>query len=85
MPHAQTARWIKMPHGMEVGLDPSDTVRWGPSSPAQKGAEPQCSAHFYRGQTAAWIKMPLGMAVGLGPDDIVLDGDPSTTLSLIHI
>ena len=62
------ARWIKMPLSMEVGLDRSDTVRGGPSSPAQKRAEPQ---------TAAWIKMPLGMEVGLGPGHIVLDGDPA--------
>jgi len=32
----QTAGWIKMPLGMEVGLGPGDCVRWGPSSP-QKG------------------------------------------------
>jgi len=33
----QMAGWIKMPHGMEVGLGPGDCVRWGPSSPPQKG------------------------------------------------
>jgi len=31
------AGWIKMPLGMEVGLGPGDCVRWGPSSPTQKG------------------------------------------------
>jgi len=53
-------------------------VRWGPSSPPQKGDRaPQFLAHFYCGQTAGWIKMPLGMEVGLGPGDFVLDGDPA--------
>jgi len=38
---AQTARWIKMPLGVEVGLDPSDIVLDGdPAPPPQKGAEP---------------------------------------------
>jgi len=35
---AQTAGCIKMPLCTEVGLDPSDTVRWGPSTPPKKGA-----------------------------------------------
>jgi len=66
-----------MPLGMEVGLDHRHCVRSGPSSPAQKGAEPspQFLAHVCCGQTAAWIKMPLGMEVGLGPGHIVRDGD----------
>jgi len=29
----QMAGWINMPVRTEVGLDPSDGVRWGPSSP----------------------------------------------------
>ena len=34
---AQTAGWIKMPHGMEVGLDPSDILLDGdPAPPPQK-------------------------------------------------
>ena len=36
----QTARSIKMPLGMEVGLSPGDCVRWRPSSPLQKGHTP---------------------------------------------
>ena len=53
-------------------------VRWGPSPPPHKGAEPppQCLSHFYSGQTAGCIKMPLGTEVGLTPGDFVLDGDP---------
>jgi len=27
----QTVRWIKMPFGMEIGRNPGDFVRWGPS------------------------------------------------------
>jgi len=59
----QTATWMKMPLGMEVGL----CARWGSSSPSpRKGA-----------QLDGWIKMPLGMDVGLDPSDIVLDGKPT--------
>jgi len=52
-------------------------VRWGTSTPPQKGANPppQFSVHGYCGQTAGWIKTALGMDVGLGPGHIVLDGD----------
>jgi len=28
----QTVGWIRIPLGTEVGLDPGDIVRWGPSS-----------------------------------------------------
>jgi len=34
----QTAAWIKMPLGTEVGHGPADSVRWGPKSLTQKGA-----------------------------------------------
>ena len=53
---SQMAGWIKMPLGMEVGLNPGDFVLDGdPALPSPKmGAEPppQFSAHFYCGQTA---------------------------------
>jgi len=53
-------------------------VRWGPSSPPQKGAEPPpFSAHVYCGQTAGWMKMPLSTEVDLSPGHTVLDGDPA--------
>jgi len=54
-------------------------VRWGPSSPSPKGAQPppQFSAHTWYGQMAGWIKMPLGMELGFGPGDFVSDGDPA--------
>jgi len=64
----QTARWIKMPLGMEVGLGPGDCVRWGPSPPPPKKrgtTASQFSARIYYGQTARWIKMPVNREVGL--------------------
>jgi len=57
--------------GMRVGL----CVRWGPSSPSSKGAQPLIFSPYPLRPMAAWIKMPLGMEVGVGPGDFVLDGD----------
>jgi len=66
----QTAGWMKLVLGMEVGFSPGDFVLGGDSAPLpQKGAELppfQFSAHFYCGQTAGCIKMRLGMDVGSG-------------------
>jgi len=63
----QTAGWIKMPLGREVGLSPSDIVLdRDPAPPPPKGAEPQFSSHVCCGQTARWIKMALGTEVSLG-------------------
>ena len=75
----QTAGWIKLVLGMEVGLSPGDFVLDGDPAPPQKGAEPppKFSAHFYCDQTAGCIRMPLGMVVDLGPGDFVLDEDPA--------
>ena len=76
----QTAGWIKMVLGMEVGLSPGDSVWDGdPAFLPKKGAEPplQFWAHFYCGQTAGCIKMPRGMEVDLSQGDFVLDGDPA--------
>ena len=62
----------------EVGLSPSNIVRWGPSStPPKGGGAPQFLACVYCGQTPGCIKMPLGMEVDLSPGHIVLDGDPA--------
>jgi len=52
-------------------------VRWGPTFPFPKGAQPQCLAYICCGQMAAWIKMSLGMEIGVSPGDFVLDGDPA--------
>ena len=48
-------------------------VRRGPSSPSNKGHNPQFSAHVCCCQMAARINMSLG----LGPGDFVLNGDPA--------
>ena len=64
----QTAVWIKIPVGTEVGLGPNDIVLDGVPAPLpKKGAKPppQFSAHVYCGQTDGWIKVALGMEVGL--------------------
>ena len=75
----QTAGYIKMPLGMDVGLSPGDFVLDGDPVPLPKrgrSSPPKFSAHVYCGQTAGWIKMALGMEVGLSPGDFVLDGHP---------
>jgi len=76
----QTAEWIKMALGMEVGHGPGHIVLDGEPAPFPRkgGRSPQFSAHFYCRQTARCIKMPLGMEVGLSPGDFVLDGDPAS-------
>jgi len=75
---SQTAGWIKMPLGVEVGLGPCHIVLdWDPALPPQRCTVPQFSAHVCCGQTAGWIKMPLGRQVGLRQSDIVLSGDPA--------
>ena len=78
----QTAGWMKLVLGMEVGLSPGDIVLDGDPAPLPtKRVEPsQFSANFYCGQTARWIKMALGMEVGLGPVHIVLDVDTAPLL-----
>ena len=76
----QTAAWIKMTLGTEIGLSPGDlVVLYGDPAPSPKGgrAPPQFCAHFYCSQTAGCTKMPLGMELGLNPVDFVLDGDPT--------
>jgi len=74
----QTVGWIKMPHGMKVGLGLGHIVLDGDSAPPPKAQPlPQVSAHVCCCQTAEWIKMPLAKEVGLGAGYIVLDGDPA--------
>jgi len=74
----QTAGWIKMPLGTEVGLGPGDVVFDGDPAPPKRGTAPQFSAHVYCDRTAGWIKIPFGTNVGLGPCHIVLDEDPAS-------
>ena len=53
----QTAGWIKMPLGTEVGLGPGHIVlnRDPATPPPKRGTGPQFSAHVCCGQTAGWI------------------------------
>jgi len=73
----QTAAWIKMPLGAEVGLGPGYIVLDGePALPPKKGHS--TSPTFWPMLIVAKrIKMPLGTVVGLGPGYIVLHGDPA--------
>ena len=73
----QTAAWIKMPLGTEIGLGLRDSVRWDPAPTPLKEHSPQFSAIVGCGQTAGWTKMPLGMKVGLGSGNFVFDGGPA--------
>ena len=51
----QTAGWMKMPLGTEVGLGTGDIVLDGELAPPPKKGEGQFSAHVCCGQTARWI------------------------------
>ena len=60
----QTAGWIKMPLGMEVGLGLRDSVfDVDPAAPRKKGTltPTQFLAHVYCDQVAGWMKTPLGI------------------------
>ena len=57
----QTAGWIKMPLGVEVGLGPDRIVLGGdpaPPFPPPKTGHPQFLAHVCCGQTAVWFNTP---------------------------
>jgi len=70
----QTAGWIKMPLGTEVGLGPCDVVLDGDPAPPKRGTAPQFSANVCCGQTAGWMKMPLGTEVDLDPGTLCYTG-----------
>jgi len=76
--YGQTAGWIKMKLGMEVGL--RHIVFDGDPATSPPKGHPQFSTHVCCGQTPGWIKMPLGREVGLGPGHVVLDADPAPLL-----
>jgi len=84
----QTAGWIKMPFGKEVGLDPGHIVfDEGPAPPPERGRPPPKNpAHVCCGQTAGWIKMALGAAVDLGLGDMApKKGRGTAPLTLAHV
>ena len=69
----QTAGWIKMLFGTEVGLGPGNIVLDGdPATPAKNvGAATPTFRPMYCGHTAGWINLPLGTDVGLASGRIV--------------
>jgi len=74
----QTAGWIKVALGTEVGPGPGHIVLDGDTAPLpKKGQSPQFLAYVYCGQTAGWIKTLLGTEVDLGPDHFVLNEFPA--------
>ena len=72
----QTAGWIKMSLGTQIGFGQGNFALDGdPAPPPQKKeaqSPAQFLAHVYCGQTAGCISIRLGREVGLGPGDIVL-------------
>jgi len=56
---AKTAGCIKMPLGMEVDLEPNDTVLDGDPAPIPQKGGPNFFTHVYCAETAEWINMPL--------------------------
>jgi len=52
-------------------------VRWGPSSPSSKGAQPPIPGPCLLWPNGWMVKMPLSTEVGLGPGHIVLDRNPT--------
>jgi len=78
----QTAGWIKILLGTEVGLGPGDIVLDGDPAPPPKKmghsrTAPEFSAHVYCDQTAVCIRIPLATDVDLSLGDIVLDAEPA--------
>ena len=83
----QTAGWVKMALGMEVGLGPGHIVLDGAPAPLpQKGVDLQFSAHFYCRKTAGmrWMHQdatwyggrpqPRGLCVRWGPSPLPKKG-----------
>jgi len=73
--YGQTAGWIKMPLGTEVGIGPGHIILDGDPAPQKRGTVHQFLPHVSCGQTAVMIKMPLGTEVGISPGNILLDED----------
>ena len=72
--YGETAGWIRILLGTEVGLCPG-TLLDGDLAPPCYGKEhisPHFSGDVCCGQMAGWIRIPLGTEVRLGPGDIVL-------------
>jgi len=74
----QTAGWMKMPLGTELGLGPGDIMLDGDPAPLKKGHRPPISGPCLLWPNG-WVDQDatIGMVLSLGPGHIVLDGDPS--------
>ena len=72
----QTAAWIKMPTGTEIGLGLRNIVfDVDPATPRERAHRPHpILAHVDCGQMAGWMKTPLGAEVDLGTGHISPDG-----------
>ena len=74
----QTAGWIKMPLGTEVGLGPGDIVLDGdPASPIKGHSLRTFRPMSIVAKRLERSKCQVGTEVDLGPGHIVLDGDPA--------
>jgi len=75
----QTAGWIKMALGMEVGLGLRNIAfDVDPATPRKGHTHPYpILANVCCGQVAGWMKTLLGTAVDLGPGHTVLNGVPA--------
>jgi len=78
----QTVGWIKMPLGMEVGLDPRHIALDGDPAPSKMGHRPNFRPMTVVAKRLDGSKCHLVVEVGLGPGDIVLDGDPASNRPL---
>jgi len=74
----QTAAWIKMTLGMEVGLDPGHTLD-GDLAPPPKGHTPNFRPMCVVAKRLDGSRCCHLTGIGLDPGHIVLDGDPSAS------
>jgi len=75
----ETAAWINIPLGTEVGVGVRDIVLAGdPALRPLKGHNPPIFGQCPFWPSGRWTKMLLGMKLGLGPGDFVFDRDPAT-------
>jgi len=76
--YGQTAGWIKMALGMEVGLGPGHIVLDGDlATLPKKGQTPNFLPILLVAKRPDASRCQIGMEVGLNPGDFVLDGDPA--------
>jgi len=75
----QTAGWIKVPLGTEIGLVLHGT-QLAPLPQNRDTAAPVFGPCLFVccDKMDGWIKMPLAREVDLGPGDIILDEDPAS-------